>query len=232
MIDTKLVLIEGPPGSGKTTTAQKLAAEISHSGKACQCFLEWGTDNPIAIGDDLHLGEVIASSVAREADILQQWQQFARARQAEEIVTVMESRFWQTSAMLMYAAGQPVERVLQSNRHIIEHIQELKPTLIYFVIDDLEAFTTRTIQTKEEEWRRAGLRGGWAQHIFEALDGQKWFTERGLTGLTGWFAFLEEWALVTEKLYDQLAFPKIKIRNPHQDWTSAMRQMRGFLGLA
>ena len=71
MIETKLVLIEGPPGSGKTTTAQRLAAEISNSGMACQCLLEWSTDSPIVGGDDLHLGQVIASSMAREADVLQ-----------------------------------------------------------------------------------------------------------------------------------------------------------------
>ena len=100
MIETKLILIEGPPGSGKTTTAQYLAADISNSGKACQCFLEWSTDNPIAIGDDSHLGQAAASSIAREADVLQQWQQFAQARQSEDLVTVMESRFWQTSVML------------------------------------------------------------------------------------------------------------------------------------
>jgi hypothetical protein len=45
-------------------------------------------------------------------------------------------------------------------------------------------------------------------------------------------ALLEEWALVTEKLYDRIPFPKVKIRNPHENWTLAMQQMRGFLGLA
>jgi deoxyadenosine/deoxycytidine kinase len=47
MIETRLVLIEGPLGSGKTTTAQRLADEISNSGRAFKCFFEWSTDNPI-----------------------------------------------------------------------------------------------------------------------------------------------------------------------------------------
>ena len=149
MIETKLVLVEGPPGSGKTTTAQNLATEISNSGKTCQCFLEWSPDNPIAIGDDSHLSQVTASSKAREANMLQQWQQFAYARQSEEYVTVMESRFWQTSVMLMYAAGHPIEAVLESNQRVIEAIQGLKPVLIYFAIDDLRALTARTIPDKK-----------------------------------------------------------------------------------
>jgi len=33
-------------------------------------LLEWSTDNPIPIGDDLHLGQAVASSIAREADML------------------------------------------------------------------------------------------------------------------------------------------------------------------
>lgn len=232
MIETKLVLVEGPPGSGKTTTAQKLAAEISNSGKACQCFLEWSRDNPIAIGDDLHLDQVTTSSIAREANVLQQWQQFGRERQSEELVTVLESRFWQTSLMLMYAAGLPIEGVLESNQRVIETIQGLKPVLINLVIDDLSAFVARTIRAKEEEWQQAGFKGGWAQHVFEAFDSQKWFTDRGLTGLAGMLAFLEDWARVTQGLYDRLPFPKIKIKNPYTDWTLAMQQMRSFLSLS
>jgi hypothetical protein len=44
-------------------------------------------------------------------------------------------------------------------------------------------------------------------------------------------AFLEDWSLVTERLYDQVPFPKIKVRNPYKDWALALQQMREFLGL-
>ncbi len=232
MIDTQLILVEGPPGSGKTTTAQKLAAEIAHTGKACQCFLEWSPDNPIAIGDDLHLDQVIATAIAREADVLQQWQRLVDRQRAQDTVTIMESRFWQTSVMLMYAAGHPLEGVLESNQRLITIIQELQPALIYFTIDDLRGFMTQTIQSKEVEWQRGGFPGSWAEHIFVAFEGQPWAVAHGATGPDGMLALLEDWTLVAERLYERVPFPKIKVRNPYQDWDLALTHMRRFLKLA
>ena len=44
--------------------------------------------------------KTVGSSIAREAGVLQQWRQFAQARQSADLGTVMGSRFWQTSVML------------------------------------------------------------------------------------------------------------------------------------
>lgn len=231
MIDTKLILVEGPPGSGKTTTARKLAAEIAQTGKACQCFWEWDPANPIAIGADLHLDQVIATAIAREDDVLQQWQRLVDRQRAQDTVTIMESRFWQTGVMLMYVAGHPLEGVLESNRRLITIIQELQPVLIYFTIDDVRGFMTRAMQLKEVEWQQGGFPGSWAEHIFTAFEGQPWSVAHDATGPEGMIALLEDWAVVAERLYERVPFPKIKIRNPYQDWERALAQARRFLEL-
>ena len=231
MITSKLILVEGPPGSGKSTTAQILAEEISKSGKKCQYFLEWSPNNPIAIGDDFQLGKAVETSIAREGEVLQQWRHFAQDSRTKHQVTVMESRFWQTSMMLMYAAGHPIEGVVESNQLVVNAIRGLDPVLIYLTIDDLRSFLERIIRLKEAEWLRDGIEGSWAQHVFDAFGPQKWFTDRGLSGIEGMVAFLEEWVSVAETLYERLPFPKVKIRNPYQDWQLAMQKMRAFLDL-
>ena len=174
---------------------------------------------------------MIASAIAREGEILELWQRFAGTRRSQEAVTIIESRFWQTSVMLMYIAGHRIEGVMESNRRVIEVIQDLNPVLIYFDIDDQKAFAARTIQIKNEEWQQASLPGSWEEHIFKAFDSTKWFTERDLSGTPGMFAMLEDWSQVTARLYDRVPFPKIKIRNPQEDWTLAMQEMRAFLDL-
>ena len=232
MIETKLILIEGLPGSGKSTTAHKLAALLTDGGLSCRYFLEWDPDNPISIGDEAHLAEVVASSIAREDEVLQQWRALAQAGAAAETITILESRFWQTTLMLMYAAGRSAEALLASNRQVIGAIRDLKPALIYFAVDDPKAFFRRTIEIKNEEWRRAGQSVAWVDHVFSAFAGQQRFVEGGLAGLEGGLQFMADWATVAEALYDQTPFPKVKLRNPHHDWSLAMADIQTFLELA
>jgi thymidylate kinase len=59
MIKTKLIIIEGVPGSGKSTIADKLKNTIITCGIDCECFLEWSPGNPIVIGSMESLSEII-----------------------------------------------------------------------------------------------------------------------------------------------------------------------------
>ena len=138
MIDTKLILIEGIPGSGKSTTAWKLSAEIRDSGKDCRCFLEWDDDHPIFIGYERDISEIVLSFREREGDILKQWEEFARGAQSKETISIIESRFWQTTMMLMYLSGYSEDGVIESNQRVVTAITELKPALIYLANDDIE----------------------------------------------------------------------------------------------
>lgn len=232
MINTRLILVEGPPGSGKSTTAEKLAQTLQQAGFPCRYYNEWSPDHPIQIGDDLHVGEVFAASIAREEQTLEQWRRFTRVCLEQPTLIILESRFWQTGVMPMYAAGLSEEGVAASHARVVEIIRPLNPVLIHFTISDLAAFERRTIQIKEEQWQQAGFPGTWAQHVYDAIDSQVWARQRGLSGLEGFVAFLTEWAAIADRLYAGLPFPKIQIQDPHLDWNAATRRIHQFLQLS
>lgn len=231
MINTRLLLVEGPPGSGKTTTAGKLAEAVNRAGLDCQCFWEWSPDHPIPIGDDLHLDQVIRTSIAREQETHALWQRFVRARQGDQIVTVLESRFWQTSLMLMYVAGKSPDGILESNRRVIDILRPLNPVLVHYRITDLRAFVERTIEVKEAEWQQARLPGTWIGHIFSGFEDQPWAIRRGLHGREGFVTLLVEWANMSETLYAQIPFSKLQIQDPGHDWPATMQRILRFLDL-
>ena len=222
MIDTKLILIEGIPGSGKSTTAWKLAAEIENNGRECRYFLEWAEDHPIFIGDETDMAEIISLSRPRAGSVLRQWTEFAKRAQQEETVTIIESRFWQTSLMFMYGNGAPEDEVIETNRQVIMAITGLKPVLIYFTHDDIMKALTRAIDMRGAEWEG---------RITGIIEQQGLATGRALRGREAWFSFFSAWTPVAEMLYDRFSFPKTKIHEAHSDWDLAMQNIMGFLGL-
>jgi thymidylate kinase len=231
MLNTKLILIEGLPGSGKTTTGRKLAGEIRNAGYACQEFWEWSQPHPIDIGGFEDLAASIAAAPDREQDLLQQWRSLALSQRDQDTVTVMESRFWQTTAMMMYAGGSKAERVIQYNQGVITAIQDLRPALVYFTTRDIQTALERTIRIKNEEWRREGREESWDKRIFEILRTQKWFAHRDLHDLSAMGGFFVEWSALAEQLFAGTPFAKIKICDPFLDWGQAMQEMRVFLDL-
>ena len=209
MIDTQLILIEGLPGSGKSTTAENLASEIKTHGKRCHCFLEWAENHPIFIGSEKDMAEIISSSPLREPAFVEKWEAFSKGVPSEGTVNIIESRFWQTGVMFLYAAGQTENEIISCHQRIIRAIEVSKPVLIYFTHDNTRQAFLRTFQNRNQEWENFVL--GIAQQQQRAKD-------RGLKGREMWFKFFEEWVLVAERLYNEFPFPKIKIPNPHEDW--------------
>ena len=229
MIDTKLILIEGIPGSGKSTTAMNLVTEISKRGIKCRCYLEWAEDNPIFIGHMKDLSEVISSSKLREQDVLQQWRSFTQKAKQQAAVTVIESRFWQTDAMYLYLSGHSEDEVMKGNKPVISAISELNPVLIYLAPENIAQMLLWTAKAKNRKWRESGREGSWDQWGNEVYEEQRWFTNRMLKGPEAMVKFFNEWTSIANRLYEELPFRKTKIQDPNADWDTTMSRMRHFL---
>jgi thymidylate kinase len=93
MLETKLILVEGFPGAGKSTTTDYLRALLRERGFACRAFLEEDDPHPIDCLDFEIKGLT--------EKMVPLWRQFVEQARDEEVVTIIESRLWQNTAFFI-----------------------------------------------------------------------------------------------------------------------------------
>ena len=211
-MNTRLILIEGLPGAGKSSATVYLGQTLEAQGIACRWYLEQDEGHPIDCVN-LKLKDL-------QEKLPPLWEAFvARARQGEA-VTIMESRLWQNTALFMLMAEFPVEEIMQLHQRVWQALEPLSPVLLYLYQEDVEGALGCLCAARGEARMAAE---------FENTNRYPWFQRRGLFDLAGWVGFCGEWILVAEKLFEDWPYRKARIENPYEDWGRAYREMQRFL---
>jgi len=212
MIDTKLILIEGLPGSGKTTSAVQLGTTLQRHGVSCRWYLEEDDPHPI---DCLNI---------KLKDLAQQlpplWASFAEQTLQENVVSIVESRLWQNTLLFMFMSEYPIDEIVHVHQLVWRSLAPLSPTLIYHVQDNIELALNRLYELRSEDMIEEDIR---------ATSQYPWLRSRHLNDMSGWVQFFEAWQPVADQLYGDWSFGKTRSRNAHDDWEQAYRQMYHFL---
>lgn len=99
MINAKLIMIEGIPGSGKSTTAQFISQIMLQKGYSHKWWYEEEQGHPVYIYDDHTTMQQIVDDLTngKYRDIikraLKRWQEFAAAVQASSEIIIADSSF-------------------------------------------------------------------------------------------------------------------------------------------
>ncbi len=212
MLDTKLILVEGLPGAGKTTTTGYLRELLQGRGCDCRQYLEEDDPHPIACLDFAIQG--------LPEKVMPLWEKFAAGEKDNRRITVIESRLWQNTALFMYMSECDIEEIRGFSRQVHQALVPLTPVLVYLDQEDVEGSLRRLYTLRGEEWMEREM---------ETTAQYPWFRSRRLGGFPGWVKFFGEWRSVAEMLYADWSGHKIKILNPHEDWANAYSQMETFL---
>lgn len=211
-VASKLILIEGLPGAGKTSTAVHLGEYLIQKGCSCQWFLEEDEGHPIDLTD------MALKDLSKE--LIPLWESFMRSEFNHRTVTIMESRLWQNTSLFMFMAEFPTEEILELQDQVNATLAPLAPILIYLHQPDVAQALGRLYDFREDEWME------WALNMTSTY---AWFQNRGKRGFSGWLHFFSEWLEFAEDLYRLWPHRKVKIHNPHDDWAAAYSRIHAFL---
>ena len=105
MIETKLILLEGLPCSGKTTLSRHLEKQFAADGKAAESHDESCEGHPVVIN---YKG---LFSAAEGEWYLAQWREFVEDKKDSDAVDLIDNRFWINIGAFIIYSGFPATRV-------------------------------------------------------------------------------------------------------------------------
>ena len=215
MAASRLILVEGMIGSGKTTTAGRLGDWLSGRGEDVRAFDEGAADHPIRTRrvDELLSVPAPGDPGAYSAS---QWRRLAdRCRRREQTV-ILESIFLQNSVMPAFIDGASAATVDQICTEIQRQAAPAEPFLVYLRPTDIAAAIARVHQARGEPWSSRNL---------AFVEGSPWARRRNLRGRDAVVGLYQAWEPVAARLYDRYPFGKLMVPDPQQDWPAAVRRI-------
>jgi hypothetical protein len=183
-----VVLLDGLPGSGKTTTSQKLAAVYAQRGEPCVWLLEEAKDHPL-FGADIRRQH-------RRADYdticLAQWARLLDELDDPERLT-LDGCALQSTVRFMFEQSWPMNRIASYWHQFQQCLAPIPVSFVYLRHPDAASFILRhTMHVRTDVWPKI------AQHVEQTPAGRMLASE-------GFDASVEFWVRYRQVCDDLLA---------------------------
>jgi len=214
MLNTKLILVDGITGSGKSTSAHFIARQLEKNGISAKWLYEEEKDHPLSLVFDIEDIKEFLENFLKQLII------FVNEINNNDVVYVVESFIFQ--AILQKSLLEDCNKKLFNEfyQHYCSIIAKLNPVVILFYQNDAE-FAMR------ENWeRRSNL---WKNFMVSRIENSKFCKNRNLTGEKAYFVFWQEMADITIDFFNGFEFKKILIENSAHDWDNYRKQILDYL---
>ena len=238
---TRLIIVEGLPCSGKSSTARFIAHALEQQGKHV-CFVDEGTGNHPA-DYEFHAyidGEIIPlSTIPTEALegylshkiydglpwhieaplMLDKWRQFVREADPDTLYVFNCVLLQNPMCETMMRFNLPEEVSAAHIHAIAEIIAPMDPTVVYLHNDDI----TDSVR------RAAAERPGWLDAVTPYHVGGAYGKSIGAAGFDGYIACLAERQRREERILHTLPVHAISVDNPQRNWDHAHAALAAWL---
>ena len=221
MRDTKLILLEGLSGSGKSTTATYLALQLQRQGIPYR--YHWEMEVPHPVNMRTGFGDSVYTPEERFELGLAKWRAFAAGAAGGDQVTILDGKPLHITLLYMILHDSiKRERLVDYARQIAAIIRPLGPRLVYLRQEDLEL----GLQHLERD------RGtGWSEGLIAQIQQRQADKSLDFSGRDGLLRYFAHYRDLLESALAGMDTPALRIEVQEDDWPARYRKLHAFLGL-
>ena len=221
MINTKLILVDGITGSGKSTTSHYILRQLEKNGIKAKWHPEVENDHPFHVriegGDKITEAEWLD----RFFDIYpKKLAKFAKEAEKDDTVHIVECFIFQDVLAGPLMCDCERSRIDRFYVQYMKIMKKLNPAVVHFYQKDVREAIRLNFERRGDDWKSS---------IISRDEKGLFYKNRNLTGEEGFTKYFEEMSDYALKLFDGLDCAKIKIENSSQDWPEYRKRITEFL---
>ncbi len=210
-----MILIEGLPGTGKSTLAKSISDYFISHGREVVLHLETEKDSPFRFKDgtslDVNFDEFCST-------ILSKWKKYINTSSLERKLIIQESLTIQQQVNF----STIIERFDEAKKLVIEifSLLDSETKLIYLSSSDPKAHFEKTMKIRGSEWVEKTVRP-----ISKTL----WASKRGLTHPDSALELVTEVSKNTESILNEFPFKVLRINVDSSNWVEMEKECIAFI---
>lgn len=223
MLSSKLVIVTGMSGTGKSSTSQQLAKQYEFNSIPHRWIHEEIEDHPIRrkgefTVDSLETEEGMAQNVV---EMYARWKALADEIEQSGLVYIMEGCFYQSIIRYFFASCYSEEQIKHYYSHVLQILHKLNPTIVFLYRSDVKASFQKAFQVRGEQWQKLIL--DW--------EGEGYFKRNPYQGDDSIFAMWEKYQQLSDEHFDQYQGNKIKLLTADGQWNKHIKELTEFMEL-
>jgi len=208
MLNTKLILVDGITGSGKSTTAHFIARQMEKNGIKVRWIYEQEKNHPLNKNQWQESDSVLSYSDRLLREDPKVWMDFVNTIKHDDCIYIVEAYWFQDVLMFPHFANDLNRQIIKDFSHqICDIIRCLNPVIIHFYQQDVGKSLQLT-------WERRGAKEWYIEQDADNL----YCANRGLKGEVAVIKIWQDFSDFTLELFEEYDFRKLQIENSAQDW--------------
>lgn len=214
-IGSKLIIVEGLTGSGKSIMAHFIARQLQNNGIPASWVHEGEEPHPILI-------EIESGIEGYMAEMRERWTTYIDQVELSDEVRVVEACFFNNFIESLVAHDVDRPKIVEYGDELQTLIEPLNPTLVYLVQEDIDGALEQNFE---------GRGKGFRNDVIQYATGTPLAKRRGWEGYAGMVMFWREFVSMTDELFERYHIRKLKIDNSAGNWDSYNRQVMEYLSV-
>lgn len=207
-VGSKLIIVEGLTGSGKSIMAHFIARQLQHNAIPASWVHEGEEPHPI-------LMDVESSIEGHMAEMRERWAAYVDQVGLSGEVRVVEACLFNNLIQLLLEQNVDRRKIVQYSDELQALIEPLNPMLVYLVQEDVDKALERNFKDRGK---------GFRNYVIQYATDTPFARRRGWEGYEGMVMFWREFVTVTDELFQRYHIRKLKIDNSAGNWDDYNRQ--------